>query len=183
MSSPGARQRRRRQQYQTPRTRRELATAIAAGASIVAATALMIWLLRPGGLADRQPRSSWLVGLTLIAVAIACYVVLRRDSKVKEANRRVALAGSIAVIALVAVLAGIFWPKGIIRHTPKLATVPATPLNSTTTAPAGSNTTAPGATTVPGVTTTPPTTRAPGATTVPTNTTIPSNSTTTKPGP
>ncbi|HEY5015035.1 MAG TPA: hypothetical protein VIK61_20285 [Acidimicrobiia bacterium] len=178
MSSPGARQRRRRQQYQTPRTRQELAAAIAAGVSIVAGTALMIWLLRPGGLADRQPRSSWLVGLTLIAVVVAGFVVLRRDSKVKEENRRAALGGAVAAIAVVAVLTGIFWPKGIIRHTPKLATIPTTPFNTATTSPAGSTTSS-----KPGATTTPPTTRAPGATTAPARTTIPSNSTTTKPGP
>lgn len=178
MSSPGARQRRRRQQYQTPRTRQEIAAAIVASVSIVAGTALMIWLLRPGGLADRQPRSSWLVGLTLVAMVVACFVVLRRHSKVKEEHRRAALGGAIAVIAVVAVLAGIFWPKGIIRHTPKLATIPTTPFNTSTTAPAGSTTT-----TGAGATTTPPTTRAPGATTVPASTTIPSNSTTTKPGP
>ena len=177
MSSPGARQRRRRQQYQTPRTRRELGTAIAAGAIIVVGTALMIWLLRPGGLADRQPRSSWLVGLTVIAVAAACFVVLRRDSKVKEANRRVALAGSFAAIALVAVLAGVFWPKGIVRHTPTIPTLPSTPFSSSTTAPTGTSTS-----TTPSTT---PSTK-PGATTKPTTaptTTIPSNSTTTKPAP
>jgi hypothetical protein len=186
MSSPGARQRRRRQQYQTPRTRREVTTAVVVGVSIVAVTALMIWLLRPGGLADRQPRSSWLVGLTLIAVVGACYAVLRRDSKVKEESRRVALGGALAAIAVVAVLVGVFWPKGIIRHTPKLATIPTTPLVSTTTAPGGSTTSSPAgstSTTRAGATTTPPTTGAPGATTTPTNTTIPRTGTTTKPAP
>ena len=151
MSSPGARQRRRRQQYQNPRTRRELTVAIGAGVGIVAGTALMIWLLRPGGIADRQPRSSWLVGLTLLAIIAACYVVLRPRSRLKV-SKRLALGGSLGVIAVVAVVVGVMWPKGIIRHTPTLATIPAT----TSTLPKSTPTTIPKTT---------PTTAKPAATT------------------
>jgi hypothetical protein len=186
MSSPGARQRRRRQQYQTPRTRREVATAVAAAVGIVAATSLMIWLLRPGGLADRQPRSSWLVGLALLAALFAGYAILRPGTRVKV-DRRIALSGSLAAIVVIAGAVGIRWPGGIVRHTPKAQSFTTTPTNPpvTVSVPAGgSSTTAkPGATTAPGGTTAPPT-LAPGATTVPRNTTIPKRSTTTvKPPP
>ena len=181
MSSPGARQRRRRQQYQTPRTRAELATAVGAAAAIVAGTGLMIWLLRPGGLADRQPRSSWLVGIVLIASAVLCFEILRPKSPVKM-SRQVAFGGGFGIIVVGAVLAGVLWPGGIVRHTPSFASFPtvptANPLTSTS-APLPSSTAipgttvAPGATTVPGATTTPPT-AAPGAT----QTTTPTHSTT-----
>jgi hypothetical protein len=152
MSSPGARQRRRRQQYQTPRSRRELATAVGAAAAIVLGTVLMIWLLRPGGLADRQPRSSWLVGIVVMASVLAAYTILRPGSKVKI-SRNVALGGSFGVIAVGAVLGGIFWPGGVVRHTPTIATIPtgttATPTVPTlapiptTTAPATTTSAAP----------------------------------------
>ena len=117
MSSPGARQRRRRQQYQAPRSRRELAIAVGAALFIVVATALMIWLLRPGGIADRQPRSSWLFGMALFAVVLACYVILRPSSRLKV-DRRIALAGSVSVIIAATVIAGVAWPHGFLRHTP-----------------------------------------------------------------
>src|SRR5438552_18747675 len=105
MSSPAALHRRARQQYQAPRNRREVAIAVAAGGGIVGATALMIWLLRPGGLADRQPRSSWLVGVSLFAAVVAAYAIMRPTSRLKV-NRRVAVPGSLAAIAVVAVGVG-----------------------------------------------------------------------------
>jgi hypothetical protein len=172
MSSPGARQRRRRQQYQTPRDRRELVTAIGAGVAIVLATVLMIWLLRPGGLADRQPRSSWLVGIVVMASVLAVYTILRPASKVKI-SRNVALGGSFGVIVVGAVLGGVFWPGGVVRHTPTIATIP-----SGTTAALTVPTLAPiPTTTVPG---SPSSTT---ATTAPTSTSsaAPSSSSTTSP--
>jgi hypothetical protein len=171
MTSPGARQRRRRQQYQTPRTRAELAAAVGAAVAIVAGTALMIWLLRPGGLADRQPRSSWLVGIVLIASAVLLFQVLRPKTPVKKLSRQVSLGGGFGIIAVLAVVAGFAWPHGLIRHTPvasQFPTVPtANPLTSTSAIVAPSSTaipgaTTPGATTAPGGTTAP--TAAPGAT-------------------
>jgi hypothetical protein len=147
MTSPGARQRRRRQQYQTPRTRAELAAAVGAAVAIVAGTALMIWLLRPGGLADRQPRSSWLVGAVLIASAVLLFEVLRPKTPVKKLSRQVSLGGGLGIIAIVAVVAGVFWPHGLLRHTPsnQFPTVPtANPLTSTSATVAPSSTAIPG---------------------------------------
>jgi hypothetical protein len=150
MSSPGARQRRRRQQYQAPRARAEVLIAVGAGAGIVATTALMIWLLRPGGLADRQPRSSWLIGGALIAAVVVVYA-LRPGSQL-EVNRRVALPASLGTLVLVALGLGLFWPGGLLRHTPTIPTVPATPPTPTnpvsvpSTAAGGSTTSAGGPT-------------------------------------
>lgn len=149
MSSPGARQRRRREQYQTPRTRRELSIAIGAAVFIVAATVLMIWILRPGGIADRQPRSSWLLGVAVFAAVTACYLILRPSSRLKI-ERRIALAGALGAIVLVTALAGIFWPHGLLRHTPKtqpLTTAPTPAPAVTTTTAAGGTTTTVAATT------------------------------------
>ena len=126
MSSPGARQRRRRQQYQTLGRVAELVTAVGAAVAIVAGTALMIWLLRPGGLADRQPRSSWLVGIVLIASAVLTFEILRPKSPVKKLSRQVALGG-FGIIVVGAVLAGVFWPGGIVRHTPTAQSFPTVP--------------------------------------------------------
>jgi hypothetical protein len=178
MSSPGARQRRRRQQYQAPRTRAELAVAVGASVAIVGATALMIWLLRPGGLADRQPRSSWLVGGGIIAAIVAVYV-LRPSSRLKV-DRKIALPASLGGILVVAVVLGIAWPGGLLRHTPPVVTPPPVQTSaSTTTAPGGSTTTAAGgSTTVPTTTAPGSSTTAPSSTTGNASTTIPANSTT-----
>jgi hypothetical protein len=180
MSSPGARQRRRRKQYQTPRSRRELTIATVASVMIVVGTVLIIWLLRPGGLADRQPRSSWLVGLTIVAIASACYVILRPTSRLKM-SRRVALSGSLGAIAVVAGAVGLAWPGGILRHTPSLrplGSVPTTPITAPPVTTTGA-TTAPTATTAPGATST-PSTAARASTGSSGSTTLPLTSTTTK---
>ena len=153
MSSPGARQRRRRQQYQAPHSRRELITAVGAGFAILGGTAIMIWLLRPGGLADRQPRSSWLIAMALVAALLACYLILRPSSRVRF-DRRIALASSLGGVLVFAVVAGFAWPGGLLRHSPKSYTptpaptgsVPVTGLTTTTTGTAGTTTTT-GATT------------------------------------
>jgi hypothetical protein len=165
MSSPGARQRRRRQQYQSPRTRSEIVTAVGVSVGIVLGTTLMIWLLRPGGLTDRQPRSSWLVGIVLIASAILLFEVLRPKSPVKKLSRQVALGGGFGVIVVGAVLAGVFWPGGIVRHTPSFGSFPsvptANPLTSTSALVPPPSTAIPGTTAAPGAST--PPTAAPGA--------------------
>jgi cytochrome bd-type quinol oxidase subunit 2 len=172
MSSPGARQRRRREQYQSPRTRREVATAAAAVVVIVGGTAAMIWMLRPGGIADRQPKATWLVFLAIGAAAIACYVILRPSSRI-QLDKRVALASSLGLILAVAVIAGVVWPDGLLRHpfTVPFTTTPSTPTTqtpspgvTTTTVAGGSTTTAAGGTT---------TTAPAGTTTAPTQTTSP----------
>jgi peptidoglycan/LPS O-acetylase OafA/YrhL len=164
MSSPGARQRRRREQYQSPRTRREIATAVAAVVVIVGGTALMIWMLRPGGIADRQPRASWLIGTAIGLALLACYLILRPSSRLKV-EKRAALAAALGLIAVVAVIAGVVWPHGLLRHTETVPFV-TTPSTPTTQKPSPGVTT----TTVAGATTT---TAAAGTTTAPAQTTSP----------
>jgi hypothetical protein len=172
MTSPGARQRRRREQYQSPRSRSEIRTAVAVAVAIVLGTGLMIWLLRPGGLADRQPRSSWLVGIVLIASVVLLYEVLRPKTPVKKLSRQVSLGGGFAIIAVLALLGVWKWPGGLIRHTPSLATFPTVPTSNpltSTSASTPSTTATPGTTvapgtTAPGATTSTPPTAAPGTT-------------------
>ncbi len=146
MTSPGARQRSRREQYRQPRSRRELVTAVAVGAGIVAGTVFMIWILRPGGVADRQPRASWLIGLAIAAVLTAAYAVLRPASKIRR-DRRVVLGVWVVAIAAVAVVAAMVWPDGIVRTItppPTFATTPTTKAGATTTTKAAATTTAGG---------------------------------------
>lgn len=154
-----------RRRYQAPRHRgrAEVVKAVAVSVAIVAATALMIWLLRPGpssrfdggggGLFNRQPRASWLVGLTLATAAIYLWWVRagrHRRSPV------VLLAAGALVIGAAAVLAGVAWPGGLLRE---YQTVPAfdpsefedltsttLPAGTSSTAPAGPATTGPGPT-------------------------------------
>jgi cytochrome bd-type quinol oxidase subunit 2 len=154
MSSPGARQRRRRDQYQAPRRQSEVVTAVAVAAGIVIGSALMIWLLRPGGMADRQPRSSWLVATALIAAIVAVSLVFR-TAKQREINTPVWLAGSFAGILVVAIGAGIVWPHGLLRHTPPPITAPPTSAPSATTTSPGSSSTQPTTPTTTATTTAP----------------------------
>jgi hypothetical protein len=169
MSSPAARQRRRRSQYQAPRNRAELVTAVSVGAGIVLGTALMIWLLRPGGMADRQPRSSWLVAIALLA-AITAVSFIVRNARDREINAPLWLAGALGGILVLAIVAGIAWPGGLLRHTPPPITAPPTQTTQptattkaaspTTTGKAGASTTRP-ATATTTATTTAPTTSGP----------------------
>ena len=177
MTSPGARQRRRRQQtYQQPRDRREVTTAVLASVAVVGGTVFAIWMLRPGGLADRQPRISWVIGLALLlAVALVGYVTRPRTRL--KLDRRIAIGGGAAIIAVLALVVCVTWPKGIIRHTKTFPTFNTNPpqttttvAGATTTTAAGATTSAPKATVAPGATTT---TGAGATTTKPASTTTP----------
>src|SRR5580700_10079462 len=94
------------------RSRTDIAKAVGAGAGIVATTALVIWLLRPGpagipatgGLMNRQPRASWLVGGGLGAAAAASWFILRgRRSMRSRANVLLPAALAVVLVATVAV--------------------------------------------------------------------------------
>ncbi|HEX5614578.1 MAG TPA: hypothetical protein VFZ83_05440 [Acidimicrobiia bacterium] len=100
------------------RSRRDVVVAIGASVVAVAATAFAIWMLRPGGIADRQPRATWFVALVVLAVVSTVWFVLRPRSKRRD--RPVPwLVGGAAVIAVAAVVGGIVWPGGLLRHTPR----------------------------------------------------------------
>jgi hypothetical protein len=99
-------------------------TAILGAAAVVLGTALIVWMLRPGtsgvegtgGLASRQPRAAWLVGLTLLALVAFTWWALRRQRSWRGRFVVVLLTGW-AILLLGAVLAGILWPGGLLRHT------------------------------------------------------------------
>jgi hypothetical protein len=165
-----------RRRYQTPRRRdrAEVVKAVAVSAGIVIATALMIWLLRPGpssrfdggggGLFNRQPRASWLVGLTIASAAIFAWWVLTQRHR--RSTPVLLVSGGLAIVAG-AVLAGIFWPGGLLRQYETVpafdpsefedltsTTVPAdtsstVPADTSSTAPPGTDTAGAGSTTAP----------------------------------
>ena len=124
-----------RQQFIPSRPRSELFTAIGVSAGIVIGTALIIWLIRPGtagvpgsgGLFSRQPRMTVLVLLIAGLVAGVVAFVARRRRPGRLGTRGSIAVGSATVVVL-GVVAGIFWPGGVVRHWPKQpkVTTPAT---------------------------------------------------------
>ena len=148
MSSPGARQRRRRQQYQSPRTRRELVGAVIAAVAIVGGTALDDLDAAPRW--HRRPSASRQLAGRHHARRGGRHPVrdpaARLDREGRHA-RRARAARSVAIL-VVAVIAGVFWPHGLLRHT---RTIPFTPQPTTPTtqtpAPGVTTTTVAGATT------------------------------------
>jgi hypothetical protein len=153
--------------------RSEIVTAVLVGAGIVLAVLLLIWLLRPadptktgsGGLFTRQPRATLLIFLGAGALAWALWWVRRGQRRPKRLDNRRGMVIVTVVVIIAVVLAGIFWPGGLIRHWPKrLKPVSQTNTSSSSVAPA----TTPGSTTKGSTTngSTTPTTTA--ATTTPT---------------
>jgi hypothetical protein len=114
--------------------------AIAVAVGIVIGTALLIWLMRPGatgttgtgGLFTRQPRLTLLVVVTLLAIGGVIWYVLSRHKRWRFGEwGTIAIAS--AVVVVIAVIVGIIWPGGIVKHytsfpkvTPTPATTPAT---------------------------------------------------------
>ncbi|MCU1427930.1 MAG: hypothetical protein JWL83_1930 [Actinomycetia bacterium] len=155
------------------RSRREVVTAAAGAFAVVAVTALLVWMLRPGtpfvagtgGIAHRQPRVTWLVVLSL--AALAAVVAYARSAR--RWRGRVAIVTAVGVILVLIGIgaAGAAWPGGLMRHyvsltPPSSINIPTTTPRATTTpttAPGGTTTTAPGGTTTP---TTAPTTSSSG---------------------
>jgi magnesium-transporting ATPase (P-type) len=157
---------RRRQAFVQARPRSEIVTAVAVSAAIVLGTALLVWLMRPGtvgvagggGLFNRQPRMTILVLLTAAVIAgLVLFVVRRRRPPRFGVRGSIAIGTSVTLV--LAVVAGIFWPGGVIRHWPAAFKLPDTPdtlaptstpttASKTTTTKSGSSTTAVTPTTV-----------------------------------
>ena len=80
------------------RGRAEIVKAVGVGVGIVAVTALLVWLMRPGpagipatgGLMNRQPRASWLVGSGVVVAAIATWFVLRGSRQTRSPRQGLA---------------------------------------------------------------------------------------------
>ena len=155
------------------RNRSEIVKAVAVAAGIVVVTAVVIWLMRPGaagtvgtgGMMNRQPRVSWLVGLALgVGGAVAWFIL--RFSRRSRGHEKTALPVALGVVLVATVIGGFAWPGGLLRHDhapPKLTTPSTTAPGATTTTIAGATTTAAGAstttpTTLPASTTSAPTT-------------------------
>ena len=181
------------------RSRADIVKAVAVAAGIVLGTALLVWLMRPGpagipatgGLINRQPRSSWLVGVALGVAGLATWLAFR--SRRTRNRLKVVLPIELGVVTILAVVGGFMWPGGLLRH--DVAPKPAPTTSTTTTKPgkaatttsnaSGTSTTGGSATTTtPGATsTTTATTSGAASTTTPatTATTTPSVATTTSP--
>jgi hypothetical protein len=153
-----------RGQYVPLRPRSELYVAIAAAAGIILGTALLIWLMRPGtsgapgtgGLFTRQPRLTWLVIITLLAIGgVIWYVLSRRKTWRFGEWGTIAIASGVVIV--IAVIVGIFWPGGIVKHYDSSPSITPSPGTTPATTPA----TTPSPTTKPTPTTAaPPTTKA-----------------------
>jgi hypothetical protein len=154
------------------RSRAEIVKAVGVGVGIVAATALVVWLMRPGpsgipatgGLMNRQPRASWLVGSGVGIAAIATWFILH-GSRRTRARAKVLLPVSFGVVLAATVGGGFVWPGGLLRHD---VAPPPVPKTTTTVARATTTTVARATSTTITSTTSAVSTTAAGATTTPT---------------
>ncbi len=167
MAAPRSR-RLRNQRAPVTHSRRDIVIAAAGSAAVLAASAILIWAMRPGGTGNltagkggilhRQPKVAlWLLA-TAAAIGIIAWLVLQRDSKVRKPKQAL-LLGIGGVVVVAAVVMGVWHDSLVHDYTvPTVPTVPPTVPPLTTTAP-GATTTAPGAsTTSPGTTSPAPTT-------------------------
>ena len=135
------------------RSRREIVTAVAVSAGIVIATAVLVWLLRPGpagipatgGLMNRQPRASWLIGMAIGAGFVATWFIMRGKGKAR-ARAHIVLPIVLSVLLIAAVVGALLWPGGLLRHdvAPTPAPTTTTPKSTPTTTPKPSTTVAKG---------------------------------------
>jgi hypothetical protein len=100
----------------------------------------------------RQPRASLLIILT---IAVGAFVIwwIRRDRHRRRFTARQLIAFSMVVLLILASIAAVLWPGGLIRDYPSqsepLIDVPP-PSDPATTAPGGTTAPAPPGTTTPG---------------------------------
>jgi hypothetical protein len=141
------------------RDRADILRAVGVAAGIVLVTALLVWLLRPGppgvpatgGLMNRQPRASWLVGLAIGVAGVATWWILTRSSRRTRARAKVVVPIALGAVLVAAVVAGFLWPGGLLRHDVAPAPEPTTTPTSgppssaapTTIAPSASASTTP----------------------------------------
>jgi hypothetical protein len=168
------------------RSRTEVVRAAGVAAAIILATALIVWLMRPGpkgtlgtgGIMNRQPRSSAVVIGALILGAIVAWFVLRVSHRARG-KEKVVLPIALGAVLVAAVVVGIVWPDGLLRRDvapPPPVTTPRTVPTTTTSTPAT------GATGPSGATGATSTTGASGATGATSTTGAPATSTPTTTG-
>jgi hypothetical protein len=154
-----------RGQFVASRPRAEVFTAVAVGTTIVLGTLLLIWLIRPGpvgvpgkgGLLSRQPRMTLLILLTIVAVSSWGAYIYRRHKEPPLGRNRACAVGAVVIVVL-AVIAGVFWPGGVIRHWPKQPKLSETPSTLPASVPSTKAGTGPTTTAKTGTTVTTPTT-------------------------
>lgn len=109
-------------------TRRERTIAYLGAAGVVAFTAVTVWALRPGGpqagnpgqpltggIANRQPKATWLLVLTVAALIGAVVWAVRRRAD-GGGSQRTWLVGASLIVLIVASTAGFLWPGGLVFH-------------------------------------------------------------------
>ncbi|HWS44447.1 MAG TPA: hypothetical protein VN636_01175 [Acidimicrobiia bacterium] len=152
------------------RPRSEIVVAVAVSVGIVAATALLIWLMRPGGVGEvgtgglfaRQPRVVLYGVLTLGLLAGSIWWVLRGRHRPKQLPAAGAITATAVIVIVLAVVAAILWPGGLVHHWPaRPKPITSTPVPPSATTP----------TTTPATRATTPTTKPSTATTAATPTT------------
>jgi hypothetical protein len=129
------------------RDRAEIVKSVGVAAAIVIVTALLVWLLRPGppgvpatgGLMNRQPRVSWLIGIALGAAGLATWWVLRKSPRAK-ARGKIVFPITFGVIVVATVIGGFLWPGGLLRHDVAPAPVPEPEPTPSTSVPAQTTT-------------------------------------------
>jgi magnesium-transporting ATPase (P-type) len=117
------------------RERSEVVVAVAVAVGIVLVTAFLIWALRPatpgvpgtGGIMTRQSRFwLWLV-LSVGVMAWAIWWVRNGNRRPRKLNATTSILLAVIVVGVLALLAAIFWPSGLIKHTPSAPKVDTTP--------------------------------------------------------
>jgi hypothetical protein len=122
----------RRKQTARLRPRSEVVVAVVAAVSIVVATLLLIWALRPatpgvpgtGGIITRQPRFFvWLVVCGSVIAGVIMWL-LRGRRRPRRWPPKVTIPVAVGILVLGSILAGIFWPGGLIKDYPSRPAVP-----------------------------------------------------------
>jgi hypothetical protein len=85
---------------------------VLAVAAVVGFTVFGVWLLRPGGLAHRQPRATWLVAGGLVAAVVIVVMAVRPDP---PPRRHVWVPSGLAAVAIVCLAVWFLWPGGIVE--------------------------------------------------------------------
>src|SRR5690349_21024072 len=101
-----AKSRGRRQPLPHHRSRADIMKAAGVAAAIVLATALLIWLLRPGptgvpatgGVMNRQPRASWLIVGALAVGGLTAWFLLRRGGR-RRARMMLVISFAVLIVA------------------------------------------------------------------------------------
>ena len=109
-------------------SRRERTIAYLGAAAVVVLTAVTVWALRPGGpqpgnpgqpltggIANRQPKATWLVVLTVAALlGVVVWAARRRANR--GGSQRAWVVSASAIVLIASVTAGFLWPGGLVFH-------------------------------------------------------------------